>query len=159
MLPLWTATTCEIGRTPTILTDIPSAGSVCQQAVDKSPHAPRGLACELARCLLQSLRCLKASTGVERSPLMAVKQPSAALHACTIRAASLEYKYEEIEDDVVLTTCESLNFGGQVEPTQAELDQYDHVLVRTQALRQQTCARLAVSGALRCTTPTCGFDC
>ena len=62
---------------------------------------------------------------------MAVKQPSAALHACTIRAASLEYKYEEIEDDVVLTTCESLNFGGQVEPTQAELDEYDHVLVGT----------------------------
>ncbi|DBA91019.1 TPA: hypothetical protein ACH3X2_004220 [Trebouxia sp. C0005] len=59
---------------------------------------------------------------------MAVKQPSAALHACTIRAASLEYRYEGIEDDVVLTTCESLNFGGQVEPTQAELDQYDHVL-------------------------------
>ncbi|KAL0050991.1 hypothetical protein WJX82_000196 [Trebouxia sp. C0006] len=63
---------------------------------------------------------------------MAVKQPSAALHACTIRAASLEYKYEEIEDDVVLTTCESLNFGGQVEPTQAELDEYDHVLLSHQ---------------------------
>ena len=79
---------------------------------------------------------------------MAVKHPSAALHACTIRAASLEYKYEEIEDDVVLTTCESLNFGGQVEPTRAVLDEYDHVLVRTQALRQQTCACLAVSRAL-----------
>lgn len=79
---------------------------------------------------------------------MAVKQPSAALHACIIRAASLEYRYQEIEDDVVLTTCESLNFGGQVEPTQAELDEYDHVWVRTQSLRQQTCARLTVSGAL-----------
>ncbi len=77
---------------------------------------------------------------------MAVKQPSAALHACTIRAASLEYMYEEIEDDVVLTTCESLNFGGQIEPTQAELDECHHVLVRTQALRQQTFR--AVSRAL-----------
>jgi hypothetical protein len=79
---------------------------------------------------------------------MAVKQPNAALHACTIRAASLEYRHEETEDDVVLTTCESLNFGGQVEPTQAELDEYDLVLVRTQALHQQTCACLAVSRAL-----------
>lgn len=79
---------------------------------------------------------------------MAVKQPSAALHACTIHAASLEYRYEEIEDDVLLTTCESLNSGGQVEPTQAELDESDHVLVCTQALRQQTCACLAVSLAL-----------
>ena len=91
---------------------------------------------------------------------MAVKQPSAALHACTIHAASLEYRYEEVEDDVVLTTCESLNFGGQVEPTQAELDESDHVLVCTQAL-QSTDMRVSccVPGALRCATPTFGFDC
>ncbi len=56
---------------------------------------------------------------------------STEVDACIIRAASLEYSYEDMDDEAVLTTCDSFKCGGQIEPADdAVLSDCEHVLVR-----------------------------